>query len=183
MEDRMKRFLTIAVLVLTFASGFAASALAADLKIGIIDVDKAANESEEGKKAIASLKDLMASRQATVTEKGKSIEKMKADLEKQAAIISPDAKRSKLEEIERAERDFQRMLSDVNLELEKKRRELTEAIYKEILDMVDKIGQEEKYDVIFPIQSIVYGNKGYDITELVIKRYNESKKASKSSKK
>ena len=60
-----------------------------------------------------------------INDKGKSIEKMKSDLEKQASVISAEAKRSKMEDIERAEREFQRMVSDINLELEKKRRELT----------------------------------------------------------
>ncbi len=108
---------------------------------------------------------------------------MKADLEKQAAIISPDAKRTKLEELERSERDFQRMLSDVNAELERKRRELTESIYKEIIEVVDKVGQEGKYDAIFPIQSILSGNKSLDLTDTIIKRYNELKVSKASSKK
>ena len=179
----MRRSLVIAVLVFALAAGIASAVFAADLKIGFVDVDKAANESAEGKKAIANLKDLMASKQATVTEKGKAIEKMKADLEKQSAIISPDARRAKVDEIERAERDFQRMVSDTNAELDRKRRELTESIYKEILETVDKIGHEQKFDLIVPVQSIIYGNRAYDLTGQVIKRYNELKQAAKSSSK
>lgn len=177
----MKRFLITAILAITLVSGMTLTAHAAEAKLGFVDIDKAANESEEGKKAISGLKDYMASKQAAVNDKGKSIEKMKADLEKQAAIISPDAKRSKLEEIERAERDFQRMLSDVNMELEKKRRELTEAVYKEVIEVIEKMGQDGKYDAILPVQSLLYGNKSLDLTDAVIKKFNESK-ASKGSK-
>ncbi|HEX8949284.1 MAG TPA: OmpH family outer membrane protein [Dissulfurispiraceae bacterium] len=180
----MKKILLATVMGLALlVSGMVSIAAAADLKIGFVDIDKAANDSEEGKKAITGLKDYMSSKQATINEKGKNIEKMKADLEKQAAVISPDAKKSRLEEIERSERDFQRMLSDVNLELEKKRRELTESIYKEIIEVVDKVGQEGKYDAILPVQSTLYGNKSLDLTDMIIKRYNELKAAKPAPKK
>ncbi|MBI3593291.1 MAG: OmpH family outer membrane protein [Nitrospirae bacterium] len=173
----MKKFLAVIISGLFIvSSGMASVALAVE-KIGYVDVDKAANESEEGKKAVANLKDFMSSKQALITEKGKALEKMKADLEKQGAIISPDAKRSKIEEIERSEREFQRIVSDINIELEKKRRELTESIYKEIIDVIEKTGQEGKYSVILTGQSLLYVDKSLDITDTIIKKYNEIKGA------
>lgn len=180
----MKKFLTLAALGLFVLASVAVPAIsAAEIKIGFVDIDRAANESTEGKKAIVRLKDLMDDKQTAVNEKGKNIEKMKADLEKQAAVISADAKRAKIEEIERMDRDFQRMLSDVNLELEKKRRELTETIYKDIIEIIEKIAREEKYDAILPPQSVLYANKSLDITDNVIKKYNEQKASKGSSKK
>lgn len=178
----MKRILAVMVVGFFVAlSGVAGvvGAAEAEVKIGYVDIDKAANDSEEGKKAVSTLKDYMASRQASINEKGKAIEKMKSDIEKQGAVMSTEARKSKIEEIERAERDFQRMLTDVNQELEKKRRELTESVYKEIMGVIEKIGQEEKYSVIMPSQSLLFAEKSLDITDLVIKRYNEAKAASK----
>ncbi|HKN19594.1 MAG TPA: OmpH family outer membrane protein [Dissulfurispiraceae bacterium] len=148
---------------------------AADMKLGFVDIDRAANDSEEGKKAVIGLKDFMSSRQSTISERGKDIEKMKSDLDKQGAIMSPDAKKAKIEEVERSEREFQRMVSDANQEFEKKRRELTESVYKEIIDIVVKFGQEEKYTVILPVQSLLYSDKALDITDIIIKKFNERK--------
>ncbi|MCC6347396.1 MAG: OmpH family outer membrane protein [Nitrospirales bacterium] len=179
----MKKYCAAVTVVLSLLLSGMLSAALAETKIGFVDLDKAANESEEGKKAISGLKEFMSARQATVAEKGKAIEKMKADLDKQSSVISAEAKRAKVEEIERAERDFQRMVSDVNVELEKKRRELTESVYKEILSIVDAMGQEGKYDAILPVQSVMYGNKALEITDSVIKKYNETKGAKASSRK
>lgn len=156
-------------------SGSLSTVHAAELKIGFCDMDRAANESEEGKKAVLGLKNFMSSRQTSLQEKGKAIDKMKSDLDKQGAIMSPDAKKSKMEELERSEREFQRMVSDANLEFEKKRRELTESVYKEIVEIVDKYGLEQKYSVILPIQSLLYADKPLDITEIIIQKYNEKK--------
>ncbi len=84
---------------------------------------------------------------------------MKSDLEKQGDIISSEAKKSKIEEVERSERELQRMVSDASQELEKRRREMTESVYKKIIELLAKYGQEEKYTVILPMQSVLYGDK------------------------
>jgi outer membrane protein len=150
---------------------------AADLKMGFVDIDKAANDSEEGRKAISQLNDFKLSKQSVITEKGKAIEKLKSDLEKQGSIISSDAKKSKMEEIERSERELQRMVSDASQEFEKKRRELTESVYKEIIELLSRYGQDEKYTAILPLQSVLYGDKTLDITDIIIKKFNETKGA------
>lgn len=176
----MKKILAALILGLWLVGGAAVAQVRAEAKIGYVDIDRAANESEEGKKAIGNLKELMSAKQSSVTEKGKAIEKMKSDLEKQGAVMSTEARKAKVEEIERAERDFQRMLADVKQELEKKQRELTESVYKEIMGIIEKIGQEEKYSVILPIQQLLFADKTLDLTEEVIKRYNAAKGAAKS---
>lgn len=172
-----KIFLVIIVGFVLLAGGVLSRANAADLKIGFCDIDRAANESEEGKKAISGLRDYMSSRQAAIQEKGKAIDKMKSDLEKQGSIISPDARKSRMDELERSEREFQRTVSDANVEFEKKRRELTESVYKEILEIIDKYGRQEKYSIVLPIQSMLYGDKSLDITDIIIKKLNEKKGA------
>lgn len=170
-----KVLLSLVVGIAVLFSGAICIVNAAEMKVGFVDIDRAANDSEEGKKAIGGLKDYMASRQASITEKGKAIEKMKSDLEKQGSIISADAKKSKVEEMERSEREFQRTVADANQEVEKKRRELTEAVYKEVIEVVAKYGQTEKYTAILPVQSLLYAEKDLDITDIIIKKFNEQK--------
>ncbi|MGD0281320.1 MAG: OmpH family outer membrane protein [Dissulfurispiraceae bacterium] len=150
---------------------------AADIKMGFVDIERAANDSEEGMKAISQLNEFKSSKQLVLTEKGKAIEQMKSDLDKQGDIISSDAKKSKIEEVERSERELQRMVADASQELEKKRREMTESVYKKIIELLAKYGQDEKYTVILPMQSVLYGDKTLDITDIIIKKFNEQKGA------
>src|SRR5208283_4391130 len=66
LEGLMKRILLVMIVgFAALAGGALSSVSAADLKIGFCDIDRAANDSEEGKKAIVGLRDYMASRQAT----------------------------------------------------------------------------------------------------------------------
>ena len=155
------------------------SSMAGDaIKIGCIDFQKVLNESDAGKKAKADLETLVKSKQTTIDEKGKTIEKMKADLEKQASVLSADAKKSKEEELEKLLREYQRLVQDSQTEVKKKELELTDAIIKDMRQIVDKMGEEGNYTLIMEKTGgmVLYATKDIDITETVIKRYNQSRK-------
>ena len=78
------------------ASGIANSAYAAEtMKIGYVDIRAALNESDTGKKAKIDLESLIKTKQTVIDEKGKAIEKLKADVEKQASVLSAEAKKAK----------------------------------------------------------------------------------------
>jgi outer membrane protein len=175
----MKRFTAFFISVLFFAIAMASVAYAETVKVGIVDLFRSINESDSGKKAKSDLESLIKSKQSSVEEKGKALEKLKTDLEKQAAIISADAKKVKIEEIERLERDFQRLVADAQAELKKKEGELTGAIIKELREIINKTAQEEGYTLILERAEglVLYANKTIDITDKIIKKYNESKQA------
>jgi outer membrane protein len=150
-------------------------------KGGSVDLLKALNESEAGKRAKTDLESLIKSKQTSIEEKGKNIEKLRADFEKQAAIISPEAKKAKEEELERLLRDYQRIVADSQAEVKKKEGELTGEILKDLREMINKIAQEEGYTLILEHAEglVLYSNKSLDLTDKVIKRYNESKAVKK----
>jgi len=149
---------------------------AADVvKFGSIDVQKVLNESESGKKAKTDLEVLIKTKQSTIDEKGKAIEKLKADIEKQASVLSADARKNKEEELEKSVREYQRLVQDSQAEIKKKEAELTDTILKDIKDLVEKTGETEGYALILEKGMVLYSNKGIDITDTILKKYNESK--------
>lgn len=149
-----------------------------DLKIGYIDFQKVLNESDAGKKAKADLEIIVKSKQTTIDEKGKTIEKLKADLEKQASVLSAEAKKSKEEELEKMLREYQRLVQDSQTEVKKKELELTDVIIKDIRQIVEKMGEEGGYTLIIERTGgmVLYSKKDIDLTDAVIKKYNQSKK-------
>lgn len=149
---------------------------AADVvKFGSMDVQKVLNESEAGKKAKTDLEVLIKAKQSTIDEKGKAIEKLKADIEKQASVLSADARKNKEEELEKSVREYQRLVQDSQAEIKKKEAELTDTILKDIKDLVEKTGETEGYALILEKGMILYSNKGIDITDTILKKYDESK--------
>lgn len=179
----MKKFLVVIIVGLCLlATGMIPKTSDAEtLNVGIVNLLKALNESESGKRAKTDLESLIKSKQASIEEKGKNIEKLRTELEKQAAIISPEAKKAKEEELERLIRDYQRIVADSQAEVKKKEGELTGEILKDLRETINKIAQEEGYTLILEYAEglVLYANKSLDITDKVIKRYNESKAGKK----
>jgi len=174
----LRQFLAFSFLLFAFHM-VPSSLWAAELKIGYIDLQRIVYESDAGKKAKSELDALIKSKQVVVDEKRKTLEKLKSDLEKQASALSPEARKAKQDEYEKIEREFLRFAQDSETELRKKDAELKEMIVKEVFELMDKIGKEEGYTMILDRSMVIYGNKEIDITNIIIKKYNESKAGSK----
>lgn len=175
----MKKALALFSAVIFIIVGMTASAVSAQtVKVGIVDLFKAINESESGKKAKADLESAIKTKQASLDEKGKKIETLKADMDKQSALISPEAKKSKEEELERLMRDYQRVVADSQAEIKKKENEITSGILKELREVIAKTAQEEGYSLVLESAEglVLYFDKSADITDKIIKKYNDSKK-------
>ena len=158
-----------------------AGGVRADVKVGVVDLMKVLNESESGKKAKSNLETLIKSKQSVLDEKGKEIEKLKADLEKQSSVLSADAKKSKEEDLEKLLREYQRLVGDSQSEVKKKESEFTGGILKEIRVIVDQMGEDGGYTIIFENADglVLFSKKDINLTDVVIKKYNESKAKSK----
>lgn len=170
----MKKLSLLLVILILLAG---THSYAENVKIGSVDLVKALNDSDAGKKAKTDLELLIKSKQVSLDEKGKNIEKVKNELEKQASVLSADARKSKEEDLERLIRDYQRQVSDSQNEVKKKEGELTGSILKELRDIIQKMGVEEGYTIILEggEGQIPYAKKDIDLTQAVIKRHNELK--------
>jgi outer membrane protein len=175
----MKKWLVIlgAALLVIWTGTLSLAYAAESQKIGVVDLFRALNESDSGKRAKSDLEAVIKSKQASIDEKGKAIEKAKSEIEKQAAILSAEAKKGKEEEIERMIRDYQRVVTDSQAEVKKKESELTGSILKELRELIGRIGQEEAYTLVLENAEglILHFDKAIDFTDKVIKRYNEQK--------
>ncbi len=176
---KTKFIICVLLLIICHLSLVTLSSAAELMKIGYIDLQRIVYESEAGKKAKSELDALIKSKQAVVDEKRKTLEKLKSDMEKQVSALSPEARKAKQDEYEKNEREFLRFAQDSETELRKKDAELKEMIVKEVFELMDKIGKEEGYTMILDRSMVIYGNKEIDITNIVIKKYNESKAGSK----
>ena len=141
-------------------------------KFGSVDIQKLLNESDAGKKAKADLESLIKSKQTAINDKEKTVEKLKADLEKQTSVLSADARKGKEDELEKQIREYQRLVQDSQAEVKKKEAELTDAILKDVKDLIDKIGEQEGYALIVEKSMVIYASENTDITDLVMKKFN-----------
>ncbi|MBF0565541.1 MAG: OmpH family outer membrane protein [Nitrospirae bacterium] len=149
------------------------SAAMAD-KIGFVDFSKVVDESEQGKKASASLESFIKSHEAKLEEKKKTIDTQNADFEKKKSAMSEDAKKKKQEEIQSMARELNRSVQEVQEEFQKKKQELYKDIVKDIRDIVNAMGKEEGYTAILDARQSIYILDSTDLTSKVIKKYNDT---------
>lgn len=147
---------------------------AENVKIGFINLQKALNESEVGKKAKQDIEQVIREKQAEVEGKVKAKDAMREDLEKQTVMLSEEARNKRVEELQRLEREIERLISDTNAELQKLQREKEVGILKELNAIIDKIGKEDGYTLILPSDVILYAVEGLEITDKVIEEYDKS---------
>ena len=169
----MTRFTVIGMMAL--ALGLAARpAHAADFKVGIVDLQRALNESSAGRKAKEQFKGEFEKMQNGLKGEKDSLDRIKDELDKKSAVLSDDQKRSKAEDFERRRRDLRRKLEDSDAELRKKDQELTGSILKDLAVVIQEIGEREGYTVILEnsSSSVLYGSKSIDMTDSVIKAFD-----------
>jgi len=181
-EAAMKKLL--AVLFISFITlglmAQAGKAEAADeTKVGFINLQEALNESAFGRETKGQLEEIIKQKQAAISSKIDTKEMLEQELDKQSPMLSEEAVRQRSDEIDKLERDIERLISDSNTEIQKMQREKEVAILKELDDIIQALGRERGYTVILPADVVIYAGEGLDITQEVIKRYDKMKGAEK----
>ncbi len=165
-------------IILLFSGVVANNSFGADLKIGYVDLGKALNDSKRGREAKAELEALVKQKQSQIDELEKKINNQRTEFEKQAGALSEQARQEKQAQIEKAIQDYQKLVQEAQSEVEKKRRDLTTGIIKELKDIIEEIGRKEGYAIILESSEglILYSKEGLDLTNRVIKIYDERRK-------
>lgn len=175
------RKILLFTIVLSF---FAFYAQAAETKIAYVDLNKALNESQQGKEAIKVLEELVKSKQGVIDKKGDEIKKLEEEMEKQSSILTPESIKETKNEHEKMLKEYQRMVQDNQAEIQKRQSEFMQKIISDLRNLIINIGAEENYSAIFEIVEggILYMPKASDMTEKVIIKFNETYKSAGSKK-
>jgi outer membrane protein len=146
----------------------------AQAKIGVVDLQRALNETEDGRRAKAQLQRLFQSRQEVLDKRQKDLVKMKDDIERQKDVLSRDALQQRLEKYQETFVELQSTYSEYQRELAQKEAELTRRILERMQDILRRIGQAEGYQLIVEVNEggVIWAPSHLDLTDVVIQRYN-----------
>jgi len=171
----VKKFLVV-IFMLVFEVGIAGGA---ELKIGYVDLNKALNESESGKKATKILEDMVKSKRVIIAKKEEEINNLREEIGKQSSVLTQEAVKEKQDNLDRVIRDAQKMTKEFQDEVQKKEFELRTELLNELKEIINKIAEEEGYAFILEESTLLYSSKKFDITQKVIKKHNETVKTKK----
>lgn len=171
----MKTFLLAGVLACCIS---AAPVIAADLKLGYIDMQRALNASEAGKEAKEQLAARVKKYQEEINTKQEDIKKLKDELEKQGMLLSETTRAAKEKDYQQRLKEFQRFTKDAQDELQAKDEEFTRKILESMEKVIQEFGRNNGYTLIFDKNAAgtLFVDDKADVTEEVLKLLNASRK-------
>ena len=164
------------------AFGTVAPSLALAEKIAIVDLQRALEETEDGKKAKAKLKSDFDRKQKELDEKQEDLKKMKEAFDKKAQLMKPEALQKEQKELQDRFVELQNIYARLQKDLAQKEQEATRGIFGKLQQVVGKIAERDKFSMVLEKNAaVVWGQPSLDITNEVIRTYNSE--ASSGSKK
>ncbi len=156
--------------------GFVSSAGAAGAKIGFVDIQKAISGTQEFKKSQMKFNLELEKAKGDIAARKKKVEGMLRELNQQGFVLSPELKKQKLEQFQKAKKKFDRYVQDQDEEFNKQRKQSIEKISKKMLKVLQKVGKSKNFTMILEKKALFYSDSSYDLTDLVIKIYNKTYK-------
>jgi outer membrane protein len=166
----LRRWLT-AALFLIAPLLFAGSARA-EMRVAVVDVQRAVMQTEDGLRAQANLKKLFDSRQQELDRKQKDMQKEKDDIEKQAKVLSKEALATRADAWQKKMMELQQVFMEYNKELEKKQKEITDPIFERVMGIVKRLASTENFDLVIDKNTVAYVRTDLDLTDRCIQIYN-----------
>ena len=166
----MRRIAAATLLATAFA---AAAAHAQPLKIGYVDVQRAIQEVEEGRVARNRLKTEFDQRRAQIDKKSADLERMQQEYEKQAPVLSDDAKRKKQEEFQKALIDARQSAGTLQEDMNRQEQQAMGNILQRLQQVVAEIAERESITFVMDKGTLLFAPAAADITNEVVRRYND----------
>jgi outer membrane protein len=163
---------TVPAAVLAFLAALAPVASRAEAKLGIVDLQRALNEVDEGKAAKSQLEREFKEKQKQLDAKQDELKRLKADYDKQAVVMSDQAKRDKQAELERKAQETQQLFVQLQSELSRREQEITGGIFEKMRTIVRDIADAEGINVVFERSNVLYAPASLDMTNELIRKYN-----------
>ena len=162
------------ILVIFFIIFLGSPAIAADLKIGYVDISKILNESPAAKAAQKKLEQEFTPRNKQLEAKAKKIKKQKEKLKKESDIMSKDQIVALQRKISKGERDLKRDAAEAQEDFKLRRRDELGKIENRLKEVILSVAEKGNYDLIMTNADVTYASdkSSINITEKVLKKFN-----------
>jgi outer membrane protein len=155
------------VLVPTVAS-------AQEQKVGVVDLQRAMREVDEGAAAQKTLKKEFEDKQKTLDQKQNELKALKDELDARGGMMKPEVKQQKVEELQKRLMETQQLYMQLQGELSKREQEAAGEILKKMGVLVQSIGADQGFSLIVDRSAVLYSKEALDLTNELIRRYNDA---------
>ncbi len=142
-------------------------AMAGDLKVGWINIERIFREAGPAQKATKKLEKEFDKRQADIQKVGKQLSDMQSELDKEGMSMNDADRAAKERALANLNREYQRMQREFREDLNMRRNEEFASIQERANQVIREIAESEKYDLI--LTDAIYAGPRIDITDKVLK--------------
>ena len=169
----MKKFLVTLAVAALAAPMFAQSAPA---RLAVIDVNKVLMSSTAGKAAYEKLKKMQDERIARAKKLDEEMQALDNDINTKKLSLSEEKLVDLQKQLSDKKISMQRYAQDADREVGEARDKALAELENKIKPVIDAVGKEMGFAVIFNKfeSGLVYASDAIDITDTVVKRFNES---------
>lgn len=157
--------------LLTLGAGVAS----ADLKIAVLDTQRALVESEEAKILLKRAQEELQKEEDDVRSLGEEILALQEKLKKDGEVMSAIEQRRMTKDIEDKQIDYQFLVNKLQKQVNDRRQELLQQMVPKIDKVLKDLIEIEGYDMIMERGNLRYVNTKHDITRKVTERLNENR--------
>lgn len=156
--------LGLGLMVSPLLSKPATSAVPANPKIGLIDIEQTLSTTPAGKRANDAFEKTRKAKQAELDKRQNDLKKADADLEKQKTVLKPEMYKAKAEELQKKFVDLQQTYVKLERELATDRTKLIQGLLKQAEPLIAKIAKAEGVHVIVDQSATVWADPAIDLT-------------------
>ena len=153
------------------AAGGALAALpvtAAEPKIGVVDFQRLAIESPQGKAVMESMRAEFAPRERTLQAQGQAVKAKEDKLQKDGATMSEEQRARAEKDFRDGAREFERAKGEFQDDMNARRNEELSRLQRTIIEEVRSYGKAQGYDLILAQEGVIYNASASDITPAVL---------------
>jgi outer membrane protein len=146
----------------------------AQAKLGYVTLERILREAPSAQRAQKKIEQEFSKRDQDLAKTGEQLKKMQESLDRNAMTMSESERQRREREFGDLSRDFQRRQREFREDLEQRRKEELSSVLERANRAVRKIAEEEKLDIVFQSEQVVWANPRIDITDKVIKALEDT---------
>jgi outer membrane protein len=150
-----------------------ANAAFADLKVAVLNVQRAIGETEEAKAAIAKIESDFGADQTEVRKLNTDINQMQEKFVKDSEVMSDAEKRKLQKEIEDKQLDYQFKVNKLQKAVNERQQDIINQMAPKLEAVLKDIIAREKYDIVLHRQNVLHVDPSLDITAQVTEALNK----------
>ena len=166
MIRQVLQVIVVAAVLLFCAQG----AMAADMKLGIMNVQKIIVECKAGKAAKERFDVKMKDLQSSFKDEEAALKTLQEEIKKKSSAWSEEKKAEKVREFQKNGRELQAKTEDARFEMKQLQDKELEPILKALEGVVEKYGKDEGYTMILDSKNgVIFFDKSIDLSDGIVK--------------